>query len=226
MKPKSIGLEDATAKLLAEKSLWDIWRASGRIPRPVRNLLFRLGGLAAVVCYAFLLPHSDASLVKTARTIIGLVFPAMLGLLGFLLAGLTIFVSGERRDILKVMAHWEDGDSGLSVLKVNLFAFVRPLVELLLISVLLLVAMVIAEPSGTPIAWVVQDGTGQAPYLASRIGFVGVTFLTLCGFVAVKSSIRNVYHLIMTSVRWELEQDIGKPDKAGDGVAPASEPEE
>lgn len=225
MKPKLIGLKDAAAKLLDEKSLGDIWRASGRIPRPARNLSFRLGGLAAVACYSFLLPHGDASLVKAARTIIGLAFPAMLGLLGFLLAGLTIFVSGERRDILKVMAHWEDGDSGLSVLKVNLFAFVRPLVELLLISVLLLVAMVIAEPSGTPVAWVAQDDTGKAPYLASRIGFVGVTFLTLCGFVAVKSSIRNVYHLIMTSVRWELEQDIAKPDKAGDEVAPTSKPE-
>jgi hypothetical protein len=226
MKPKLIDPKDAAAKLLDEKTLWDIWCASCRIPRPVRNHVYRLGGLAAVACYAFLLPHSDASLVKTARTIIGLAFPAMLGLLGFLLAGLTIFVSGERRDILVAMAHWEDGDSGLSVLKVNLLAFVRPLIELLIISFIMLVAMVIAEPSGTPIAWVAQHGTGKALYLTSRIGFVGVAFFTLCGFVAVKSSIRNVYHLIMTSVRWEMGQDIANHDKAGDAVAPASKPEE
>lgn len=215
---KLIGPKDAAAKLLAEKSLWDIWRASGRIPRPARNWLLRLGGLAAVSLYAFLLPHGDASLVKAARSLIGLAFPAMLGLLGFLLAGLTIFVSGERRDVLKAMAQCEDVGLGMSTLKVNLFAFVRPLVELLLISALLLVAMLVAEPSGSPIAWVIHDNTGRAPYLASRMGFVGVAFLTLCGFVAVKSAVRNVYHLIMTSVRWELEQDIAKSDREGDGV--------
>jgi hypothetical protein len=204
---KSIKISEAADKLLSEKSLSDIWRASSRIKRTRRNIVLRLSGLALLLCYAFLLPHTDASLVKASRTLVGLAFPAMLGLLGFLLAGLTIFVSGERRDILKTMACWEDENSGLSVLKENLFSFVRPLVELLVFSCLLLAALLLAEPDGGTVALVMRDSSGWAPYLASRGGLVTTGFLVVCGLVAVKSAIRNVYHLTMTSVRWELEQD-------------------
>jgi hypothetical protein len=211
---KPIELSEAAEKLFAEKSLTDIWKASNRIKRTSGNFVLLMLGIISLVGYAFLLPHTDASLVKAARTLVNLAFPAMLGLLGFLLAGLTIFVSGERRDILKAMALVESETSRLSVLKENIFAFIRPLIHLLAFSCLLLTALLFAEPDGGLVALVTRDSSGWAPYLVSRCGLIATGGLVVSGLIAVKSAIRNVYHLIMTSVGWELEQDRQAADSA------------
>ncbi|HEX5050920.1 MAG TPA: hypothetical protein VFZ65_04030 [Planctomycetota bacterium] len=199
--------KQAVDELLREKSLLSIWLASLRIRRSRSNRWIRWGSFAGVSTYVFALPHDAAALVETTRSMATLWLPTMLSLLGFLLAGLTFFVSSERLAMLKTMARFQNTDTGLSVLKENLFAFVRPLVELLLISVSLFVALVIAAPGSWQVTLVKSDASGTAAFYVSRCGFVAVAFSVVLGFVAVKSAIRNVYHIVMTGLRWELESE-------------------
>lgn len=197
--------QDAAKELTRETTLFDIWKSSGRIKPVGRNRLLRAIGLIGCAGYALLPTATDVALVDAARALASSAFPTILSLLGFLLAGLTIFVSVARRELLHQMAVVVEKDSGLPWLKVNLLSFVRPLIELLVIAAVLLAAILVAQKSGPFVQLVAKDESGNAGWWTARVGFVGVTFCVWCSLVAVKSAIRNSYHLIMVSLRSELE---------------------
>jgi len=193
--------EDITSDI----SLYAIWRESLRVKKPISNRLARAGGLLALIAYAALpWSHTD-SLIQTTRQLASIGLPAILGLLGFLLAGYTVFVSIAQKDMLVAMSSVTEKHSGLSWLKVSMYTFVGTLAELLVIACVMLAAVILGQPRGL-LSVVVNGACSKiGREIVVCIGFVVCGYAFIHTLVALKITIRNVHHGIAAAIRWNAE---------------------
>ncbi|MEL6761930.1 MAG: hypothetical protein AAFP04_16240 [Myxococcota bacterium] len=119
--------------------------------------------------------------------------PALLGLLGLLLAGYTVFTNVARRDLLVTMSKVIEAKSGLTWLKVSLYTYVGALAELLVVAALLLAAWILASEGGLVSELVDLDTTGCAEWIVGRTGFVLTAYLFVHTIIVLKVTIRNVH---------------------------------
>ena len=193
------------ASLMEEMTLSQIWCASRRSQKSRVNSRLRLLVFVILAVYS-LLPWSTAdALVDITRTSVSTGFSALLSLLGFLLAGFLVFISVARRDLWVAMNERDDPESGYTLLKVNLFAFIAPLIELFAFSVSLLCASLLSARGGALAVLVHGYDSGALRLWVARLGFVIVGCAIGWSLVTLKSVIRNTYHLVATSLRWEIE---------------------
>jgi hypothetical protein len=191
--------------ITAEVSLFEIWRQSRRARKPVGNRVARLLGLGFLIVYAVVPWTSTESVVALTRQLSAMGLPALLGLLGFLLAGYTVFISVARRDLLVTMSKVIEAKSGLTWLKVSLYTYVGALAELLVVAALLLAAWILASEGGLVSELVDLDTTGCAKWIVGRTGFVLTAYLFVHTIIVLKVTIRNVHHGIAAAIRWDAE---------------------
>ncbi len=192
--------------LMDEKSLWDIYKKSRRIPFNRFNLwssllVFVLVGLQ----YCFIgegLPQKLEIVRGFASSALGIV----VSVLGFLIAGFTIFATISQPDMLVAMSRHR-AESGLSYLKHNFFMFIRVFVYYLTYTVLCLLVVVFAVKGG-----VLHRVVSLSPiHREIYEWFVGAAYVLLYGgffflLMQLKSFIFNVYHSVMTAIRWKALQ--------------------
>lgn len=205
----------APEDITSETSLYAIWRLSRRVKDPLRNRVLRFLALTTLCIYAFLPWSSTDSVAETTRLLASIGLPSILGLLGFLLAGYTVFVSIARRGFLVMMSKVTDEASGLSWLKVSMYTFVGALAELLVVLCLMLTIIILGQPGAALSELVTLDETGDARGLIARLGFVACAYGFVHTILVLKSTIRNVHHSIAAAIRWEAErsdEDSGPDD--------------
>jgi len=199
--------------ILAEKTIWQLYRTSRRIPFSSKNTVLGIAiGLIAGVCSLW--STSAGALADQLQTLSAVVFTNALTVLGFLLAGFAFFATLADRAMLGRMAELQHTGSGLSFLKYNLLTFLRVFCEFLvmaLVSLLLLLwstkgiglrelAARAADTIGTP----------PGPFGSPRQFFVSAFFSLFVGalvylILQLGSFIFNIFHVAMTIVRWTLE---------------------
>lgn len=195
--------EDITAEL----SLFSIWKKSRAVRKPLGNRVIRWSAFILLTAYSLLPWTSTDSLIASSRHLSSLGLPSVLGLLGFLLAGYTVFISIARRDLLVAMSLHEDPDSGMSWLKVSLYTYIGALAELLVVAVALLVLVVLGQSGGLVASLVAKDSTGLARDIVAGVGFVVSGYALVHTIVLLKITIRNVHHGIAAAIRWDAEND-------------------
>lgn len=202
--------------LLKEKTLFALYRNALRIPFSRFNIgISSAGGILTLLASLWTAKCTDLFDSLSALSVIGI--SSSVSLLGFLLAGFSFFASVSDRLLFCRMAELQH-ECGLSYLKYNFLVFMRVFVEYLAFSVISLLVLTLLQ-KGMPFrdhfgpildAWEwpkavaisIKPGTILgASFLGLYVGF----FLFL--LLQLKSFIFNIYHVVMTNIRWALETE-------------------
>lgn len=199
--------DDLSAKaLIEEKSLLDVYVKSRRIPFNGFNFWSTVVVFALVVVQYCLLEVSLDEKLKVVRDFASLAMQVVVSVLGFLLAGFTIFATISQPDMLVAMSRHR-AESGLSYLKNNFFIFMRVFIYYLAYTVFCLLLIIFAVKGG------VVHGLVSLSPISKEIceWLVGFSYVSLYGgffflLMQLKSFIFNVYHSVMTAIRWKATQ--------------------
>ena len=133
-------------------------------------------------------------------------------ILGFLVAGFTVFVTITKVDIFVEMAKREYEVTGESYLKYNLNAFMLAFVHYIAFVFICFCVQIFGQ-SGGPAACMLELATSFSPRFAPvvRAGVASTLFTLMCAWsvyvvLLLKSFIFNTYQVVTTVVRWELER--------------------
>jgi len=200
--------------LLSEKTLWDVYVASRGIPFSKLNNAVGIG--VGFLCGLQSLAVTHENAVDQLATLATLVFNTTISLLGFLLAGFTFFATVADKSLFCRMAT-EQHESGLNYLKYNLFTFMRVFIEFLILCVCsLVIVLFLSNGSGLRNLMTAAEKSSLLSAIQIKV-FAVVAFGIISGtFVYVlmqlKSFIFNVYHVVMTSIAWEIHKGISPND--------------
>ncbi len=192
--------------LTKEKRLWDIYMASRRIPFSRFNFITTLIVFLALVANSWLTSQSIDKTIEIIRIMSSNGLAISLSTLGFLLAGFTIFATVSQPSLSLRMSEIRNPDSGLSYLKHNYFIFLRVFIYYIVFSVFCLFVIMFGHEGG-----LISLLVSYAPYEESvKFGVVKISYVLLfTGYyfliMQLKSFVFNIYHSVMTSLRWKAE---------------------
>lgn len=201
------------AQLTDEKSLLQLYKLTYSFPASRFNVLSTI--FVAVCCTGYLSwvqpggTEAGTLLKETLKLGLSLV-PSILG---FLIAGFTVFVTVTKPGVFSAMAKKEFAQSGQSYLKYNLSAFMLAFAH----YVAYLAACVLLTFFGQPNGPLTEITLSLASLIASNINVAYNVLLSACAIafacwtwylvMLLKSFIYNVYQVVVTSVRWDLEDE-------------------
>jgi hypothetical protein len=193
--------------LLKEKSLTQIYIESRKIRFSKINIGVGLFFLVFAFGFATQAPKTGtlADLILSFAT---MAFSLSIGQLGFLLAGFSFFATVADKDLFAAMATKKHSKSGLSFLKHNFFTFMRVFCEYLVFAIACLVLMIVLS-KGSGAREFISSWLETTPKLKHFLvsltwGFVVGTTVYLV--LQLASFIFNIFHVVMTSIRWQLEK--------------------
>lgn len=221
--PSKPRVDALVEELLKEKTLWAIFRQSQRIPRSKVNIFVAVAFCAVSFCLA--VQEERASILATqVHSLAAIILVSTIGLLGFLIAGFSFFATVSDKAMFCRMAEHSHKASGLSYLKYNLFMFLRVFAQYLLMSLVSFGLVVTLQPDSA-IRRTLRSMTEQLTWppflniatpLESVLLAVALSLLIgLFVFVLMElgAFVFNVYHVVMTSIAWELEKEAETKDK-------------
>lgn len=193
-------------ELTKEKKLLDIYLASKRIPFSRFNAVTTFIVFIALIINSFLTTQPIGETVLVIRELSSTGLGVSLSTLGFLLAGFTIFATVSQPNLSLRMAEIVNKDSGLSYLKHNYFIFYRVFIYYLAFSIFCLLATMFGHKGG-----LIPILVSYSPYPDNvKFALVKITYVLLfTGYyfliMQLKSFIFNIYHAVMTALRWKAE---------------------
>lgn len=193
--------------LMEEKSLWDIYVKARRIPMSSFTFWMTILVLTLVSLQYCMLEISLDEKLRIVREFSTLAIGLVVSVLGFILAGFTIFATISQPDMLVAMSKHRHEKSHMSYLKNNFFIFMRVFIYYLIYTIFCLLVIIFAVKGGlvhklvqlSPISWRISEWLVGMAYVSLYTGFF---FLLM----QLKSFIYNVYHTVMTAVRWKAIQ--------------------
>jgi hypothetical protein len=201
------------ADLLDEKSLWEIYRQCiQKLPPSKFNLFSTALFFLVLICDVSYFPENFQYRLDLTRSLsdAGLGFGTTI--LGFLIAGFTIFSTLSKPELFRRMYDAKHQQSGLSYLKVNFFTFAEVFVVYAVFLTTCLTIKILGSNHGL-LSSIVKSTTANPIYGYSIdkewvINVMYVTFGTLSFYslISLKSFIFNTYHTVMTSIVWSFNQ--------------------
>ena len=197
--------------LLAEKKLLDVFKKSIRFPRYKFNIFSTILATIFLTIHVSYATQSRQDLQNAVRAAASNGFSLSLGLLGFLIAGLTILSTASNSDLVVHMANKEYENSGISYLKYNYFKLVSVFIWYLIFAFCCMAIMVFGGQGSALSAILDALGSHSWTPLAKDLLAKG-TFILIYSFqfyllLQLKSFVFNVYHISMTSAKWMQEKD-------------------
>lgn len=200
--------DDLSAKSLTEeKNLWSIYKKARRISFNPFNFWSTAIVVALVIAQYSILDITLDEKLKIVREFSSIAMGVVVSVLGFILAGFTIFATISQPEMFVAMSKHRHEVSGLSYLKNNFFIFMRVFIYYLAYTVFCLMVIVFGVKGGlihkvvmlSPISCEIREWLVGAAYVFL---YAGLFFL----LVQLKSFIFNVYHSVMTAIRWKALQ--------------------
>jgi hypothetical protein len=190
--------------LLEEKSLLQIYKKSRRIPFNSFNFWSTTIVVVMVAIQYCLLDISITEKLRVVREFSVMAVGITTTVLGFLLAGFTIFATISQPDMLVAMSQHREQKSGLSFLKYNFFIFIRVFIYYMAYAVFCVFILIFAIKGGV-IHYLVKISPISHEIIEWLVGF---SYVALYGgmfflLMQLKSFIYNVYHSVMTAIRWK-----------------------
>lgn len=207
--------EDITKEI----GLLSIYKASrSKLPRNNINFYSTLSVLSMLIVYAFASTESSTTLIEKARKWAELGFSFSVGILGFLIAGFTIFATVSDKSLFIAMAETSHKKSGLSNLKYNFFTLMYVFIIYLAFAILCLLIQLLGGSSGF-ISIIFQLIVGETYFLLSKrilagIGIVVIGTWFFYSLMLLQSFIFNIYHIVMTAISWAMIEKNDSQDKS------------
>jgi hypothetical protein len=203
-----------TEELTSEKSLWSVWLLSRKARG--RN---RIAYIATSAATGFLVGadswFSHLSTSEVAARVQAWVadgFNLSVAILGFLLAGFTLFPTMMKPSLAIALAQHVHPTSGISYLKHNLAVFMAVFVEYWLLLCTHLLVRFFGDKAGV-LASAIR-GLPTSRFLVCVAACLVAMQLTHA-VLALQSFIFNVYHVVMSGVRWDAEAETSATDQRG-----------
>jgi hypothetical protein len=189
-----------------EKSLWAIYLQARRIPTNKFNAITTGIVFVLSVLTCWLSGETVAATAKFVRENANLGFNASLAVLGFLVAGFTIFATISNPAMLIRMGGMRHADSGLSWLKYTFFVLIRTFIYYLVFAAFCFSIISFGRSGG-----LAGIAANWSPYPAEiRFGLVKVASVAMITgqyflLMQLKSFVFNVYHAVVAALRWRAE---------------------
>lgn len=198
--------------LTREKSLWALYCLTHRFPASRFNQCATAMAALLLTAIAWSGREDLQTLTSTTRAIFGFGIALVPSILGFLIAGFTVFVTVTKVEIFTLMAQKEYGDTGESYLKYNLAAFVLAFAHYVAYLFCCVVFVLFAQPQSRAVLrvkelcepWLILSTPAYNVFVGALLIVLGSWTLYLV--LLLKSFIYNTYQVITTTVRWELER--------------------
>lgn len=210
--------EPKLSDITREKTLLALWITSFKFAQRRFNYVVTAAIALALARYCQLDWDQPQTLMAAFRKIEGTGFSFATSILGFLVAGFTVFVTVIRIDMFLTMARMEKGSTGESVLKYNLSAFIVTFVHYTSYIFVCVISELFLQPGG--LAAVALTNAQTYPSLAPWVSLAHrlcaatllVTFGTWTAYLVLllKSFIYNVYQVTTVSVAYAW-QEADKP---------------
>lgn len=195
--------------LQREKSVWALYKTSWKFKPNAFNLLTATASTIPVVWYLFLTWPDPIPVLKLARAIVGLGVSLAPSILGFLIAGFTIFVTVTRVEIFSEMANYAKDESDESYLKYAFLGFMVVFIHYLSYLFIVVLLLMLGTEKGVfyGICKFMYD-QGFKSYIASAlvISTVTLSFWTIYLVLLLKSFVFNTYEIITTIVALEMSK--------------------
>lgn len=197
--------------LFYEKNLWSVYRVC--VTKLKRS---RFNTVASIIFFLPLMIYVifGADDKDQAATIIRSLADSGLGygttVLGFLIAGFTIFATLTKERLLRQMYETIHESSGLNYVKVNFYAFIEVFIVFLAFIILCLVIKIFAGANGPVsefIHWFNQRGFYKYIIdieLLKKTSFLFFASFSFYVLLALKSFVYNIHHAVMTLIVWSL----------------------
>lgn len=208
--------------LTREKSLLALWLTSFKFSQKKFNYVVTAVVSVLLGVYCLLGVDQPQNLMIAFRKLQATGLSFATSILGFLVAGFTVFVTVTRIDMFLQMAKAEKGETGESYLKYNLSAFIVTFVHYTSYIFFCIFSELFLQPGGLgTIALVSAIGS---PFFAQWVPYVhkAVAIILVFGFgtwtaylvLLLKSFIYNIYQVTTTSVRFSWENPSPAADIA------------
>lgn len=210
--------EPKSSDLTREKSLLALWRTSFKFAQRRFNYVVVAVVAIALARYCQLDWDQPQTLMAAFRKIEGTGFSFATSILGFLVAGFTVFVTVIRIDMFLTMARMEKANTGESVLKYNLSAFIVTFVHYTSYIFACLMSELFLQPGGLATVAFANAQTYPilAPWAPLTHSLCSAALLVAFGawtaylVLLLKSFIYNVYQVTTVSVAYAW-QEADKP---------------
>ena len=196
--------------LTEEKSLSQIaWRCRV-LPWNWFNVTVTSATAIGTVVYAACSARPHSLFADWDRLIASNGFSLGTQVLGFLIAGFTIFATLTKPSLFRRMAVKVHKQTGLTYLKYNFYAFVQVFIHYIVFTMINLLVIVLGTAKG-PMSEVldrVSTNTDGIKSFTTRCVFCLMLTWFVYALVLLKSFIFNIYHVVMTAIRWDFEEHL------------------
>lgn len=192
--------------------MWDLYKLSFKFPYSKFNLSAFLVTLFSLLFYCYYINPSTSDLSKNIRSTLAFGASLAPAVIGFLVAGFTIFVTVTKIELFNFMAIRKYKDTNESYLKYNMSAFMLAFIHYCAFIFTCAILTIFAQPNG-PLILITKYIFGLIP---ACIGFNFYEdflkiFFSLFGawsiylIMLLKTFVFNIYQVLCTTVRWSLE---------------------
>lgn len=197
--------------------MWQMYLLSYSFPSSKINVGVFFVCFLFLVIFGFFVRDNHLILIATTRAILAFGVSLAPSILGFLVAGFTIFVTVTKVDLFEYMAVLRYEKSKHSYLKYNMSAFMLAFCHYIAYLIFCAILTVFAQPGG-PIG-LLMKALDELMYAKYEIHFYGFAVILLMSFLGawtvyllmlLKSFIYNTYQVLTTTVRWGLGDDKGR----------------
>ncbi|WP_224052645.1 hypothetical protein [Burkholderia cepacia] len=207
---------DAGRDLGKEKSLWQLYRLAKNIPRSKSEVAVMLSAGILMLAYVLSTYFEYPDLLNQVRSIVsdGLNFVA--SVLGFLVAGFTIFVTITKTEVFVAMAKRKHSAFGeLTWFKYSMAVFMYVFAHyfaFIVVAYIVKVSLAVGGPAHVARLLLLKHWIHADRLVWGVIGFslLSLSLWLLHLVLLLKGFIFNIYAVVTTVVRWELEQEKKK----------------
>ena len=210
--------------LTEERNLWDIYLKSRRIPVSRFNQIATITVFCLLIGYVLVGQFDAATIAQKTKVIAAIGFTFSTSILGFLIAGFTIFATISKPELFMKLAQVKEDKSGLSYLKYTFFGLMKVFIFYLAFAVLTFFIQAFYEVSANISALIHR--VSEEPFFVvlslSALIFVGTATWFFHLFMLLQSFIFNIHNAVMMSVQWEFYKPKSTPNRRCHSETPDS----
>lgn len=196
-------------ELTEEKSLWDVYLLSRRIRSSRFNTVVTILTIIGLFIYSFWFQTDIAALLGEVRMLANLTLNLSATILGFLIAGFTIFATLSKPRMLLKMMEVMHKPTGMKFLKYNFIAFMRVFIYYLGIMAIAIIIILVGNKNGIAYRFAMCFPDGEivgCNLIKATYVIIGTSLMLLV--LLLKTFIFNIYSIVMNQLRWaEYEDD-------------------
>jgi hypothetical protein len=202
-------------EITQEKCLYDIFKKSLRMQYNRFNLLVVIFAVVSLSAYCAYTDDSTYTIIRKIRWMSDMGMSFVTNILGFLVAGFTIYATITDKSLFLHMAKISHPDYKVSYLKYSIFTFMYVFIMYIAFLLFCFATRILFDSHGTVPSLLKLN---HVSYKNIKFICINTLFVILGAWITylillLKSFAFNIYHVVTVSIRWEYELQQLKLDE-------------